>query len=36
MWENDKKNGRGTYSYINGNKYIGMGKNDMAEGNAIY
>ena len=31
-WKNDVQQGKGTYSWANGNKYIGERKNNMFEG----
>ena len=35
-WNNGDKNGQGTYTYANGNKYIGEWKDDKFHGKGIY
>jgi len=35
-WENDERNGQGTYHYINGDVYEGEWKDNKRQGKGIY
>ena len=35
-WENDERNGEGTYYYVNGDMYVGEWKDNCKHGKGVY